>query len=68
MKRDFEQCRTMMKVTDVELAAFCARKEDMLESAVGDKALDETEEAFKEKRQMDLEMQKAREQNKKANQ
>ena len=68
MKRDFEQCRTMMKVTDEELAAFCARKEDMLESAVRDKALDETEEAFKEKRQMDLEMQKAREQNKKANQ
>ena len=59
MRRDFEQCKTMMKVSDKDLEAFSKEREKLSKSLPGDTATEETGKVIEERRQLDLRMEKA---------
>lgn len=60
MRRDYEQCKAMMKVNEKDLETFSTQREKVFENIGGNRAADETGEVIEEKKQLDLKFQKAR--------
>lgn len=60
MRRDYEQCKAMMKVNEKDLEMFSTQREKVFENIGGNRAADETGEVIEEKKQLDLKFQKAR--------
>ena len=67
LRRIFEQSKAMMKVSDQDLEAY-SKERSILFSVDGESAAEETENIIKEKHQLDLRFQQAREEGRKATQ
>ena len=64
MKRDFEQCKLMMKVTDRDLDVFSDQQQKILEAARGNDTYDSAE-ALRERQERISRLQQAREEGRK---
>ena len=66
MRRNFEQCKAMMKVSEKELEAFSKERTSLFQSVNGESAAEEVENILKEKRQLNLRFQQARQEGREA--
>ncbi len=65
MKRDFEKCMALMKVSEEDLDVFSKERKRVEESILGESSVEMTK-VFEERHQRDVALQKAREEGRKA--
>ena len=66
MKRDFEECMALMKVSEEDLDVFSKERKRVEESILGESMSEMTLKLIEERRQRDAALQKAREEGRKA--
>ena len=66
MRRNFEQSKAMMKVSEKDLEAFSKERASLLQSVNGESAADEVGDIFEERRQLETRFQQARQEGLKA--
>ena len=66
MQQDFEQCKIMMKVRDEELDVFSQERENLQQLVKGETVPEEIGTVIQEKKQRDIQLEKAREEGNKS--
>ena len=66
MKREFEECMALMKVSEEDLDVFSKERKRVEESILGESLGEKTGKLIEERHQRDAALQKAREEGRKA--